>query len=242
MKGVVPSIAVGGVLGPLQLAEKPFNWEPPVLLKGDMRNAAITGMRFDGEIGNFVKINLFANPSGGKARTHIVRFGIQGGEFVNVMQNGAVVCRRVGVNTNGSLGYVCGLSGRGTRIGNRSHKQFVTIKVDRLEVGVVALGFACLDGRVEWVGIRFLNLGLGLDGLLELGVASVLDRGGVVITEETFADEEPDFNKIILSGAGDTLAEASEIGTFDSVGMRASFGQCVGMDVTVNLALKPALA
>ena len=56
------------------------------------------------------------------------------------------------------------------------------------------------------------------------------------------ADKQPHVDEKILSGAGDTLAKAGKIGTFDGMCVRSPFGQGVGIDVAINLALEPTLA
>ena len=47
--------------------------------------STVLGMRFDSEVGNLVNINLFAYPDGGEAMAHIVSFGMQGCEVVNML-------------------------------------------------------------------------------------------------------------------------------------------------------------
>ena len=50
-------------------------------------------------------------------------------------------------------------------------------------------------------------------------------------------EQEPDVDKEILPGPSDAFAKAGEIGALGLVSERTSFGQGVGMDISVDFAL-----
>lgn len=124
----------------------------------------------------------------------------------------------------------------------RGRAKFVSIEVDGAVIALITLRCNRVEQGKRVIEVVIMALVLVLDCLLELSVALFQKCRGVAKSEESSTEAEPDFNQVILAGAGERFAKVGKKGSWRSMDVRPLFGELIGTDVPVDLELSATVA
>lgn len=190
VEGVGPFSTVAGMVSPLQLAEKPFYWEPPVFVEGDAVAIAILAASDDLKSRYVSNFDAGTRQGWGETWANDISIRIEAGIQSNMLLDQLVLRVRAGVATNvggtgGSVGGGCH-SRLGGWVGLRSG-EVVSIEIHGRKVLVIIRGVVLQGGLNGISSENIVRFRVVLNGLLELFVTSALDRG--FISEEGLASK-----------------------------------------------------